>query len=35
MFNNVLIMDLGDVRYLSAEESGAECAAMCRKGSKM
>jgi hypothetical protein len=30
MFNNVLIMDLEHVRYLTAEESGPECAAMCR-----
>jgi hypothetical protein len=35
MFNNVLIKDLEHVRYLTAEESSAECAVMCRKGSKM
>jgi hypothetical protein len=35
MFNNVLIMDLVHVRCLTAEESSAECAVMCRKGSKM
>jgi hypothetical protein len=35
MINNVLIMDLEHVRYLTAEESSAECAVVCRKGSKM
>jgi hypothetical protein len=35
MFNNVLIMDLEHVRYLTAEEGSPECAVICRNGSKM
>jgi hypothetical protein len=35
VFNNVLIMDLQHIRCLTAEESSAEFAVMCHKGSKM
>jgi hypothetical protein len=34
-FNYVLIIDLEHVRCLTTEESGAECAVLSRKGSKM
>jgi hypothetical protein len=35
VFDNVLIIDLEHVRCLTAEESSAECAVMCCKGTKM